>query len=103
MPSFPARAANPPIWARIHPALVSFADEVCGTLARVIAYAMALALIAIGGIALWQHLPEIAEAETIATAYEDWTQSVFPTPSPTVSLPADRAMDAEPPRLRGGL
>jgi len=103
MPSFPARTANPPFRAGIRQTLVGFADEVCGSLARLIAYVMVLALIAIGGIALWQHLPEIAEAETVATAYDDWTQSVFPTSSPTVSLPADRAMDADPPRLRGGL
>ena len=43
---------------RIHPALTSSADEICGTLARLIAYVMVLALIAIGGIAAWNQLPE---------------------------------------------
>ena len=101
MPSFPAGTASSLERSKYISALVSFADEVCGTLARLIAYVMVLALIAIGGIALWQHLPEIAAAA--ATSSDDWTQSVFPTPSATASLPADRAMDADPPRLRGGL
>ena len=38
--------------------LISFVDEVCGTVARLCAYGMTLALIAIGAIALWQQLPE---------------------------------------------
>lgn len=103
MPSFPARTASFPDRSRTGPSSASFADEVSGTLARLIAYMMALALIAIGGIALWQHLPELTDATMVATAYDDWTESVFPTPSATASLPADRAMDADPPRLRGGL
>ena len=44
--------------AGIHPALTSFADEVCGTLARLFAYVMTLALFAIGGMALWEQLPD---------------------------------------------
>ena len=43
--------------ARIHPALNSLVDEFCGTLARLFAYVGALALLAIGGLALWQQLP----------------------------------------------
>ena len=35
------------------PALTSFADERCGTLARLLAYVGALALLAIVGIHLW--------------------------------------------------
>jgi hypothetical protein len=42
---------------RIHPALTSFADECCGTLARLLAYVGALALPAILGIHLWDELP----------------------------------------------
>jgi hypothetical protein len=84
MPSFPARTASSPDRSKISSALVSFADEVCGTLARLIAYAMVLALLAIGGIALWQNLPEIAAAATASPA--DWTPP-----------------DADPPQLRGGL
>ena len=49
--------SEPPLYDRIHPALTSFADEFCGTLARLIAYVGALALLAILGIALWDQLP----------------------------------------------
>jgi hypothetical protein len=41
------------IATKIHPALNSFADECCGTLARLIAYLGVLALFAIAGIYLW--------------------------------------------------
>jgi hypothetical protein len=51
---------------RIHPALTSFADEVCGTLARLIAYVGALALLAILGIHFWQQLPDVAAIEPAA-------------------------------------
>ncbi|HEY3792048.1 MAG TPA: hypothetical protein VGM09_09470 [Bradyrhizobium sp.] len=44
----------------IHPALTSFADECCGTLARLLAYVGALALLAIVGIHLWDQLPDVA-------------------------------------------
>lgn len=43
---------------KIHPALTSFADEVCGTLARLCAYVMTLVLLAIFAIALWEALPD---------------------------------------------
>jgi hypothetical protein len=42
---------------RIHPALTGFANEVCGTLARLIAYVGALALIGIVGVHFWEQLP----------------------------------------------
>jgi hypothetical protein len=51
---------------RIHPALARFADEVCGTLARLIAYVMTLALLAIGGMALWEQLPDAAAMDPSA-------------------------------------
>ena len=51
---------------RIHPALTSFADEVCGTLARLVAYVVTLALLAIGGMALWEQLPDAAEMDRSA-------------------------------------
>ena len=47
MHSFPASPANSHYTLRIRPALASFADEVCGTLARLCAYLMTLALMAI--------------------------------------------------------
>jgi hypothetical protein len=84
MPSFPARTASSPYGTKLRTALVGFADEACGTLARLIAYVMVLALIAMGGIALWQHLPEIAAAA--AALPEDLTRP-----------------DPDNLRLRGGL
>ncbi|MEH2530901.1 hypothetical protein V1277_002722 [Bradyrhizobium sp. AZCC 1588] len=69
MHSFPAGSADSHYRTTIHPALVSFVDEVCGTLARLCAYLMTLALMAIGGIALWQHLPDITAMETAPKAW----------------------------------
>jgi hypothetical protein len=59
MHSVPARTANSHYTTRIRPALASFVDEVCGTLARLCLYLMTLALMAICGIALWHHLPDV--------------------------------------------
>ena len=64
MYSFPAGSANSHYTLRIRTVLASFADEVCGTLARLCAYLMTLAQMAIGGIALWEHLPAVAAMET---------------------------------------
>jgi len=48
--------------SRIHPALTSFVDECCATLARLIAYVGALALFGILGVHLWDQfqLEEVA-------------------------------------------
>jgi len=56
MHSFSAPPANFHYTARIHPALTSIADEVCGTLARLFAYVMTLALLAVGAVTAWEHL-----------------------------------------------
>ena len=45
-----------PQYSGIHPALTSFADECCGTLARLIAYVGALALFSIAGLHVWDQL-----------------------------------------------
>src|SRR5882762_4888204 len=66
MQSFSADPANSHDTTRIHPALTSFADEVCGTLARLFAYVMTLALFAIGGMALWEQLPDAAAIDPSA-------------------------------------
>lgn len=58
MQSFWAIPANSYYTTRIHPVLASFANEVCGTLARLIAYVGALALLGTVGIHLWQQLPD---------------------------------------------
>ena len=63
MHSFSADPANSHYTTGIHPALTSFADEVCGTLARLCAYMMTLALLAILGIALWDALPDAVARE----------------------------------------
>ena len=52
MQSFSPIRATPSYSTRIHPALTSFADECCGTLAHLIAYVGTLALLAIIGIHL---------------------------------------------------
>jgi hypothetical protein len=51
-----ASLPSPPRTAGFLLALESFADEVCGTLARLFAYVGALALIGILGLALWQQI-----------------------------------------------
>jgi hypothetical protein len=53
---------------KIHPALTSFADECCGTLAHLIAYVGALALLAMIGIHLWDELPANVDLEPAAKA-----------------------------------
>jgi len=53
MHSFPADPARSDYTTRIHPMLAAFIDEECGTVARLCAYVMTLALMAIAGIALW--------------------------------------------------
>jgi len=82
MHAFPADPAAPHFTLRIRPALTSFVDEVFGTLARLSAYLMALALIAICGIALWQHLPDIAATEPAPKA---WSEVVRAAPAFAVS------------------
>lgn len=66
MRSFWADPANSHYTTRIHPALTSFVDEICGTLARLVAYVGALALLAILGIHFWQQLPDAATMEPVA-------------------------------------
>jgi hypothetical protein len=68
MRSFRAIRANPSYTTAIHPALTSFADECCGTLARLIAYVGTLALLAIVGIHLWDQLPAGEAVEPSARA-----------------------------------
>ena len=57
MQSFWATRTTPYYPTRIHSALTSFADECCGTLARLMVYVGTLALVAILGIHLWDQLP----------------------------------------------
>jgi hypothetical protein len=73
MHPFSADPANSHYRTRIHPALTSFADEICGTLARLVAYVVTLALLAIGGIYLWDQLPDATAME--ADARGSWNLS----------------------------
>src|SRR5262249_20205711 len=68
MRSFRATPAKSYYPARIHPALSSFADECCGTLARLVAYVGSLALLAMVGVYLWDQLPDVATIEPSAKA-----------------------------------
>jgi hypothetical protein len=66
MHSFSADPANSHYTTRIHLALTRLADEVCATLARLFAYVMTLALLAIGGAALWEQLPDASAMDPSA-------------------------------------
>jgi len=48
--------SKPQYHFRIHPALTSFADECCATLARLIVYVGSLALFSIAGLHVWDQL-----------------------------------------------
>ena len=86
MHAFPAGSASSYYTLRIRPALASFVDEVCGTLARLCAYLMTLALMAICGIALWQHLPDLSDAMAMETPSKDgWSLAARPVPAFAVS------------------
>jgi len=68
MHSFSAHPANSHYTTRIHPVLTSLSDEVFGTLARLFAYVMTLALLALGFVALWEQLPDATAMEPSAKA-----------------------------------
>ncbi len=83
MRSFWANRAHPSYQTRIHPALTSFADECCGTLARLLAYVGTLALVAILGVHIWQGLPTDESSEAPAKAA--WSVADRPHPAFAVS------------------
>jgi hypothetical protein len=80
--TIPANSHDP---TRIHPALSSFADECCGTLARLIAYVGVLALLAIVGIHLWDQLPAVASFAPLQRT--DWAVATRSYPAFAVSQP----------------
>jgi hypothetical protein len=83
MHSFPANPATSNYTTRIHPLLMGFVDEVCGTVARLCAYLMTLTLMAIGAIALWQQLPD---ATAMAPSVRDgWAVATRSAPAFAVS------------------
>jgi hypothetical protein len=83
MRSFSATPANPDEPATIHSALRSFADECCGTLARLFVYVGALALFGIAGVHLWDQLPAVEAAEAPAKA--GWSVATRSFPAFAVS------------------
>src|SRR5712664_2129867 len=83
MRSFWAIRAIPHDPTRIHPALTSFADECCGTLARLVAYVGVLALLAIAGIHLWNELLAGLASEPAAKA--GWSVAARSYPAFAVS------------------
>jgi hypothetical protein len=83
MHSFEADPANSHYTTRIHPALTSFADEVCGTLARLDAYVVMLALLAIGGLYLWDQLPDATAMEPSAKG--SWSLASRSSPAFAIS------------------
>src|SRR6188768_3328394 len=80
---FSAPGANSYYPNRIHPALSSFFDECCGTLARLLAYVGMLALLAIVGVYLWDQLPDLADTEPAAPA--SWSAASRQQPAFVVS------------------
>jgi hypothetical protein len=70
--------------SRIYSTLTNFADECCGTLARLVVYLGALALLAIAGIHLWDELPA-ADLDTSAKA--SWSSASRSYPAFAVSEP----------------
>jgi hypothetical protein len=74
----------PSAGSRIYSALTDFADECCGTLARLLVYVGALALLAIVGIHLWDELPA-GDLDTSAKA--SWSPATRSYPAFAVSQP----------------
>ena len=86
MYSFPARTANSESAQNLWVALTGFVDEVYGTLARLCAYLITLALMAIGGIALWEQLPAVAALEPAPrTLSSAWSPASRTAPAFAVS------------------
>jgi hypothetical protein len=110
--------------------LSGFADEVCGTFARLIAYVGTLALIAILAVAVWQHVGSVDTAapaarsawtladDAIAAFFVGLTDqpdksATYPAlrhpaggrkdPGTTAGGSADWVTSADNPRLRGPL
>jgi hypothetical protein len=76
MRSFWGTGADSHYATRIHPALSNFANECCGTLARLIAYVGALALVAILGSHFWDDLRlGLAEVQTVKADWRVATRS----------------------------
>jgi hypothetical protein len=80
----PHTGAVGPDW--VHPALIRFADECSATFGRLILYVGMLALLAIGGVQLWEQLPAAMENQPAVAA--SWAAA-------SRSLPGFTANDQE--------
>jgi len=91
MRPFPTTPASP-FSSQIHPALTSFADEVCATIARMFAYVGTLALIAILAVHFWDQLPWLAAGDAIAPP--SWSVADHRQPAFALGTPghADKSM-----------
>ena len=69
--------------SQIHPTRLSFADECCGMLARVVVYVGVLALFAIAGVHLWDQMPVAEALEPVAKA--GWSVALRSHPAFAVS------------------
>jgi hypothetical protein len=83
MRSFSGPGANFHNSTGLHPALNRFADECCGTLARLFAYVGTLALLAIVGVHLWDELA--AGGGLAPKAGADWRVALRSSPAFAVS------------------
>jgi hypothetical protein len=89
MPAFWADPAGNPPSRRIHPSLTSFYDEICGTLARLFAYAGTLGLLGILGVYGWRQLPL---ADLLEPAAEPgWTVASRLLPAFAVGFDQDKS------------
>lgn len=77
MQPFQAVPADPNFTGGLRAALKGAVDEVCGTLARLVAYVGTLALIFIVGIYLWDQLPDMHAP----AARPDWTVATRSVPA----------------------
>jgi hypothetical protein len=83
MRSFRTTSGTPLEPTGIHAALAGFADECCGTLARLIAYVGALALLAMAGLHLWDQSQAGSVAEP--SAQTGWAAATRSYPAFAVS------------------
>jgi hypothetical protein len=78
MPPFQAVPAAPHYTGSVHTAPNGAVDEICGTLARLIAYCCTLALLFIVGVYLWDQLPDM---HANASARPEWTAAPRSSPA----------------------
>lgn len=78
MPSFHADSAAPANRTRFHLVLAGLADELVGTLARLLAYVGALALLAMFALYAGNQLPSTG---ILDAAMADWSEALNPAPA----------------------